>query len=172
MKTATIHHDRDCESPRECSNIGIMALFHRRMNVPNESGMDAPDVQAHVGEGFSGVVLPVYMYEHGGVSLSTRPFSCPWDSGQLGVIYVSWETLREEFGEDEDEDVLRDRAEVWLQSEVEGFGQWLNGECYGYVIKGEDGSDSDSCWGFLGYDTVVEAAKEAGAEKIVGEVQD
>ena len=171
MKTATIHYDHDCESPREWSNIGTLCLFHRRMNVPNESNLSAREVNTLVSDpDFDGYSLPVYCYEHGGISLSTRPFSCPWDSGQLGVIYVSRRTLRDEFG-DMSEDAMKHRAGICLQSEVEVFGQWLNGECFGYVIKDEDGSDIDSCWGFLGYDTVVEAAKEAGASKIVGEIQ-
>lgn len=29
-------------------------------------------------------VVPVYAYSHGGVRLSTWPFSCPWDSGHIG----------------------------------------------------------------------------------------
>ena len=30
----------------------------------------------------------VYKYEHGGIALSTSPFNCPWDSGQIGYIYM------------------------------------------------------------------------------------
>lgn len=32
-------------------------------------------------------VLPIYVYEHGGITMSTGGFSCPWDSGQAGFIY-------------------------------------------------------------------------------------
>jgi hypothetical protein len=171
MKTATIHIDRDCESPREWSNIGTLCLFHRRRNLPNESGMSMEELSVITGEpDFNGVVLPVFAYEHSGITLSTSPFSCPFDSGQLGVIYADANQLLHEYGEHWPSVV--DHIQDALRQEVETFNQWLNGECYGYVIKDEDGSDIDSCWGFLGYDTVVEAAKEAGAEKIVVEVQD
>ena len=32
-------------------------------------------------------VLPVHVYEHGGIAMSTGSFSCKWDSGQSGFIY-------------------------------------------------------------------------------------
>jgi len=32
---------------------------------------------------------PVYAYIHGGITVSLNPFSCHWDSGQLGYIWAS-----------------------------------------------------------------------------------
>ena len=32
-------------------------------------------------------ILPLYMYEHGGITISTTPFSCSWDSGTVGFAY-------------------------------------------------------------------------------------
>lgn len=32
---------------------------------------------------------PLYGYAHGRVALSDSPFACPWDSGQVGFVYVS-----------------------------------------------------------------------------------
>ena len=43
------------------------------------------------------VVLPVYMYDHSGITINTTGFSCPWDSGMVGIIYVSKEKIREKF---------------------------------------------------------------------------
>jgi hypothetical protein len=34
------------------------------------------------------VILPVYMLDHSGVSISVRPFGDPWDSGLAGCIYA------------------------------------------------------------------------------------
>ena len=31
-------------------------------------------------------ILPLYAYEHGMITVSTGPFSCPWDSGQVGFV--------------------------------------------------------------------------------------
>ena len=49
------------------------------------------------------VILPLYLYDHSGITISTRPFSCPWDSGQVGWIYASKDTFREMTGNSEDE---------------------------------------------------------------------
>lgn len=43
-------------------------------------------------DGFGpGIVRPLYLYNHSGLSISMSPFSCPWDSGQVGWIYCSFE---------------------------------------------------------------------------------
>jgi hypothetical protein len=34
------------------------------------------------------VILPLYVYEHSGVTMRTYPFGCRWDSGQAGYIYA------------------------------------------------------------------------------------
>ena len=35
------------------------------------------------------VILPLYLYDHSGITMNTCGFSCPWDSGQVGWIYAS-----------------------------------------------------------------------------------
>ena len=42
------------------------------------------------------VYLPVYLYDHSGLVLQTTPFSCPWDSGHVGIIYTTLEECRKE----------------------------------------------------------------------------
>lgn len=40
---------------------------------------------------------PVYAYIHGGMTVSLSPFSCSWDSGQLGRIWASdYETAKKQ----------------------------------------------------------------------------
>jgi hypothetical protein len=43
------------------------------------------------------VVLPVYIYDHSGITLNTTGFSCPWDSGQVGWIVCDLDKARECF---------------------------------------------------------------------------
>lgn len=105
------------------------------------------------------VLLPVYMYEHGNIALSTSSFSCPWDSGQVGYIYVSKEKVVEEYGDWTAETVAQ--ATKLLEGEVETYSQYLNGEVYGYVIEDGGGEETEegSCWGFYGMDYCIEEAK-------------
>jgi len=35
--------------------------------------------------------LPIFKYQHSGVRYNTTGFSCPWDSGKFGYIYISKE---------------------------------------------------------------------------------
>lgn len=42
------------------------------------------------------VILPVYLYDHSYLSISTTKFSCQWDSGQVGWIYATKEKFIKE----------------------------------------------------------------------------
>jgi len=90
------------------------------------------------------VILPLYLYDHGGITMNTGGFSCPWDSGQVGWIYASYEDVRSEYGS-----LDLDRAESLLKSEVESYDHYLTGQCYGFKLY-ENDNEIDSCWGFLG----------------------
>lgn len=35
------------------------------------------------------VMLPLYLYDHGGITINTTGFHCPWDSGQVGWIHTT-----------------------------------------------------------------------------------
>lgn len=98
----------------------------------------------------SHVILPLFLYDHSGITMSTGSFSCPWDSGQVGFIFMSLEKAKEEQLVDADGNVDRDKVKERLESEVKEYASYLEGEVYGYIVKDEDGNDLDSCWGFLG----------------------
>jgi hypothetical protein len=104
-------------------------------------------------------MLPLHLYDHSGITMSTSGFSCPWDSGQVGWIYMPWMTaVREWSGTDEE---IRAKALDCLKAEVKEYDQFLTGDVWGYVIKDEDDEEGDACWGFYGLDYCREAAKEA-----------
>lgn len=106
------------------------------------------------------VILPVYLYDHSGLTINTTGFSCGWDSGQIGYIYATRKQILDNFLEKRLTKKLRQKAEDLLRAEVETYDQYLRGECYGYVITDETGEETDSCWGFLGdIDYCIEEAK-------------
>lgn len=51
---------------------------NRRMNEINIDYCPPQNMERH----------DVYVYEHGGIKLSLTPFSCRWDSGVAGYIYL------------------------------------------------------------------------------------
>lgn len=94
--------------------------------------------------------LPVFMYEHSGATISTTPFSCPWDSGQIGVIFITKEKFKKEFGVKILSSKQKRRAEFYLKCEIDTLDSYVRGSVYGAVLKDKDEETIESCWGFYG----------------------
>ena len=148
--TIGVHLDLDPGiNPRQdYDNLGVISYWHRRREIGEDrNGLklwetlhpeldylpDWPPTAEEM-EASGLVYLPVYMYEHGGIALSTRPFNCRWDSGQVGWIWSKDPEAAEEI----------------LEAEVKEFSDWISGRVYGYVVKDPDGEEVNSCWGFIG----------------------
>lgn len=95
------------------------------------------------------ITLPLYLMDHSGLAMQTTGFNDPWDSGQVGWIYVSKEDALKEFGGDKMTGALRKKAEDLMRSEVAAYDSYLRGECYGFELY-KNGELTDSCWGFMG----------------------
>lgn len=92
-------------------------------------------------------ILPLYLYDHSGITMNTSGFHCPWDSGQVGYIYASHESVAKEYGAVDEETLAK--AMRLLESEVECYDYYLTGQCYGYEFY-KEGVEVDSSWGYLG----------------------
>ena len=103
------------------------------------------------------IILPLYLYDHSGLSMSTGSFvgravHAEWDSGQVGYIYADYDDILNNFGQVTPETVKQ--AKECLEGEVEAYDAYLRGDCWGYRTF-MYGHEMDSCWGFLGdIDTV------------------
>lgn len=98
------------------------------------------------------LVLPLYLYDHSGLSMSTGAFSCPWDSGQVGWIVANKERVKREMGWDR---LSRKRIEKVLDmmiGEVKTYDAVLRGEVYCYGIDDADGEEIDSVGMVIGDD--------------------
>lgn len=164
MLNLKLVRDEDAESPRDFDNLGIMVCFHNRHNLGDEHDLKTDDfanwdaiwayLEAEEGARF---VVPVYLMDHSGLALDTKPFGCSWDSGQVGFIYTTSEKMKE-IG------VTSGRVKAMLRSEVEVYGMYVEGDCWGYVIEDDDdveGEQVDSCWGFYGEKDAKESGEEA-----------
>jgi hypothetical protein len=80
------------------------------------------------------ISLPLFLYDHSGITMSTGRFSCPWDSGQVGFIYVSREKIRETYGWKVITKKREERIYEILRGEVEVYDQYLTGDVYGYLV--------------------------------------
>ena len=138
-----IYPDFDPESPRTWDNLGTFQIYHRRYPSPDPIVRPEPFIAKDE------IGLKVYGYDHGGIVYSTTPFSCPWDSGLAGVIFVSRAKARDWFGVKR---LNTQRVIDALKAEVDVYSEYVNGEVYGYKVIGPDGEEIDSCWGFYGSD--------------------
>lgn len=186
-----IEYDECAESPREWDNLGTIVGYHSRYSLTDSNANDCNDYREflesntshhfNTDEGLENatderlmelfakenIVLPIYMYEHSGVALNTSGFSCGWDSGQVGFIYVSKEDVRKEWGVKRISSKLKEKIIGNLEAEVSLYSDYINGDIYGFIleekIKQEDGTIElehvDSCWGFIGRDTMIEDMK-------------
>src|ERR1035437_9220798 len=94
--TIRLEQDQDCENPLD-DDAGVVFVTCRKDarecygNTPLDQE-EHEEVARKVNTGEL-IGLPVYVYEHGAVMIraegSGNPFSCPWDSGQSGYVYVT-----------------------------------------------------------------------------------
>ncbi len=103
------------------------------------------------------VLLPLYLYDHSGLSMSTTTSSfrvmdsVGWDWGTVGVIYASEKALMKEYGVQEVTDEIRKKAEDCLRSEVHIYDLYLRGEVYSYrLYNKETDEEIDSSGGLFG----------------------
>ena len=151
--TAIITHDDDPMNPRtDWDNAGTMVCWHNRYTLGDEQPKcDPEEYLADLPEGT--LVLPLFLYDHSGITMSTGAFSCSFDSGQVGFIYATPETIAKEWNGD------RAAAEACLKAEVAVYDQYLTGDVWGFQIfkanvcdccGHDEPEEIDSCWGFFG----------------------
>lgn len=161
--TIKIERDDYPQNPRENDNIGKMVCFHRRYSLGDEhdhkseefNGWD--EFEKHLIEDHQAVViLPLYLYDHSGITMKTSPFDCRWDSGQVGFIYADRETIKKEYGNLTK--ASKAKAEKYIRCEVESYDKYIRGDIVGFVVE-KDGDRVESCWGFEDYEYALEEAK-------------
>ena len=162
--TYEIEHDTsEADDPTEWDNIGHMVTWHRRYSLGHEQPRQEPaDWAAEFKRKHpNAVILPLYLYDHGGITISTSEFSCPWDSGQIGYIYTTLERAQEMgFNWKRLNKKRRDQLEADLESDVKTYDQYLRGEVSCYKIKDSNGDIVDSGHGYYDRDDCDSVARE------------
>ena len=157
-----IIQDDNPGSPREWDNLGTMTCFHDRYNLGDDNGhFSDPDELIEYVNRDDVIALPLFLYEHGGITMRVGPFYEPWDSGQVGYIYITKEDIRKEYSVKRISPKLLKMVTEVLNGEVETYDQYLRGDVYGYEIVKMTTCECcgavkeehvDSCWGFFGDD--------------------
>lgn len=174
-----VEQDDSPDNPRNWDNIGTMLCFHTRHILGDgKLGISPDDFDSYddlkewlIKEG-AAVILPLYIYDHSGITMKTTPFGDRWDSGQVGFIYANNDKIMNEFA-DVTPEILAKVTEI-LEGEVETYDQYLTGDVYRYTVyKTETCSlghthriQTDSCSGFYGDDPYTNGMQDH-AGKIV-----
>jgi hypothetical protein len=146
-KTVKIFLDFDPESPRSWDNLGEILYKKNSRYVLGDRELEIEDL--HNAENDNDyIILPVYAYIHSTTVLNTTGFSCPWDSGQCGVIRVSKAKVLKEYGWKRLSKKRIEKIKGYLKNEIEIYSQYLQGAVYGFVMEDLEGNEIDSCWGF------------------------
>ena len=157
-----IEQDLDPMSPREFDNTGIMVCGHGRYTLGDKQINDQSPEEYFTDLGLSQkdiILLPLYIMDHSGLSMSTGDYNDKWDSGLVGFIYTTKQKVKDEWNVKRISKKLHDRIINRLKSEVNVYSDYIEGNVYGFTltenVQTENGLveiDSDSCWGFYGND--------------------
>lgn len=174
-----IYVDEEPSNPREDDNLGVMVCWHQRYRLGDrqlkpEEYPSVPAIEESLIADGAVVILPLYLYDHGGLTMRTSSFADRWDSGQVGFIYVTEETLRHEYswppGQPVPAETL-DLAKEVLEGEVKTYDQYLSGDVYGWVLLDPQGQVLDSCGDYFSIDACREEAKAAAEGHPIQEEQ-
>lgn len=181
-----VYQDEEGFDPRKDDNLGTMICFHSNCSLGDKHGYnDLSDMLLSILQDYydyeylerqgrdkliklfekDHIVLPLYLYNHSGITINTSGFSCPWDGGRIGVIYVSLAAVKKEYGYKRISSKIRQKVIEVLKSEVKIYDSYISGEVYGYTIEPQEQNRGincqDSCWNFLGYDELNDLIEEA-----------
>lgn len=144
--TAHLVMDYDPQNPYSDDTFSQVYHWHPRYDlgtrVEHLSQIEMLQYLTESGERVM-AIKPLYLYDHSGITVSTNPFSCSWDSGQVGWVVVTESNLLKMGFMDTD----MDKLDKIMEDEVKHYDQYLRGEVYGYQVMLED-EVVDSCYGY------------------------
>ncbi len=152
--TINIYTDEPHENPlEEWDFMATMSCQHRNYSLSTKDNKltTADEIKAWVAQK-DVISLPIYMYEHGGITISTTPYSCCFDSGQLGYIHVTRAKAREFLKKKKL--MAKDVEEVYdrMRRQIKLIDNYITGDVFRFEILNNEGNEIDSCGGYYGTD--------------------
>ena len=171
--------DHECPLDMDGEEWFVWANFERNYKEHHEYA-DPEEALADAKEnGY--LIFNLYRYEHGFVAYKIgelNPFSCPWDSCQVGYVFVDKSKARDTWMWKRISAKRLAYIEQQVRHMAEIYSAWVNGEIYGFVVEDSDGEHIDSCWGFYERDyclqegvSVAEQLVKKGREQELAEAK-
>lgn len=172
-----VGYEEDAEhaNPRECDNVTLFYCWHPSYVLGDEQfgrgdhdSMEEVERYLREERGAVGPILPLYLLDHSGLSLSVgRPSAFDpggWDTTMVGFACCTEEGIAKCCG-----DGAEYRADEWVEKairdDVRAYDAYLRGSVYWYLVENADGEVVGSCGGFLVVD-------EADMEHLRGQARE
>jgi hypothetical protein len=134
---------------KEWDMLSHFVCFHPQYDLSNDNRFKSKEELLDYAKENKCKLYPLYLYDHSGITISLRPFHCPWDSGQVGWVMVEPEEAKKEFPRRRLTKKFWEKISKIVQGEVKVFDDYLRGDVYGYTVESPDGRNVDSCWGYF-----------------------
>ncbi len=162
-----VYSDDSPPNPREGDDMATFVMFHKNHDLGDskdhtwkvEDYSGWAEMQVALEKNYR-LVVPVYMYDHGGVSLARSPFSCPWDSGQVGFVGASADAIRGVYGVKRLTRNVMEKARRYIEGAVESYSKYVNGEYVCVSIQDPGGEEGELLGGFEDCELAVQSAKD------------
>lgn len=146
----------DCYDPRDNDNMWTLACWHHRYKLGDiQPEIPMKEFINNLPEGTT--IYSLQLYEHSGITISLTEFSCRWDSGQVGIAYLTKKDLIKEYGEYSPDSIKR--AVHYLRGEIQEYDDFLRGNVWRFRAQEWEGCECckrgewktfESCGGFIG----------------------
>jgi hypothetical protein len=130
------------ENPRNDDNLGMMACFHGRYllgddlhkhNIWQSEYKSWSEMEDHIRLELKAlVILPLYLYDHGGLRMKVGSFQgllpqghAEFDSGQVGFIYATKADIKKNYPGKQIRARLLAEVEATLRREVAEYDHYL-----------------------------------------------
>ena len=98
-----------------------MICFHRRYNLGDEHAFENPKEFADwVSRNKDNIayIKPLYLLDHSELYLSTKDFLDPWDSGQIGYVYIPKSKTEDITDEKILDDIVEEEVKAYADFEI------------------------------------------------------
>lgn len=153
MKATILQEEYPLNPRAERDCLGTFVAWHRKCDIGDVNFHDKEfNKTLALAESKDVISLPVFLYEHSGQTIRTTPFSDPYDSGQVGIIFVTRADVREKFDYEVKRVTKKVKEDVlsYLEAEIEVYDAYLTGDTYGIRYTDDAEEEVETVWGYYG----------------------
>lgn len=164
--TLRVYIDDDAGDPREWTEtISNILIKHPNYTLGDDINIDTTPYRSW-DELYEKITsrddvieaTPIYLYEHGGLTISTSPYNCIWDSGQAGIVWITTDDVKRYYGEVTEETIQQAIEE--MEREIELYDCYIRGDVYRYTLTDSQGEYIEGTGSIYGYTTLIEELRE------------